>query len=158
MTGRSVTSDSVPLTRGSTTKVRLVYWPIARTTASMSAFTKFSITGSVVDAGFVGFAGLAWPGWAVVPSCPHACCERAWAAAGGASEVAVIDSAQASAIERDRDNPPARREVRLLVMSTTEIQEGPLSVSPAQQRNQARELRLHARVGARHGLCPASEA
>jgi hypothetical protein len=81
-----------------------------------------------------------------------------WAATGGTSELAVIESAQASAIDRDSDNPPARRELRLLVMSTTEVQEGPLSVSPAQQRNQARELRFHARVGSGQGLCSALEA
>src|SRR5512137_1632916 len=156
VTGRSVTSDSVPLTRGSTTKVRLVYWPMARTTASMSAFTKFSITGSVVEAWFVGFAA-AWPAGAGAAA-PGRWVRVAWAAAVGASEVTVIDSAQASAIERDRDHSPARLGLRLLVMSTTEIQEGSLSIAPAQQRNQARELRLHARVGARHGLCPACEA
>ena len=132
----------MPLTRGSTTKVRLVNWPIARTTASMSAFTKLSITVSPFGAA-AGLAGLA-----------GAVC----AATGGTSEVAVIDSAQASAIERDSENPPARTEMRLLVMSTTEVQEGPLAVSPAQQRNQARELRLHAGVGPRYGLCPALEA
>jgi hypothetical protein len=115
----------------------------------MSALTKFSITGSEVEAGFASLDGAAAPGRFV---------RAVWATAVGASEVAVIDSAQASAIERDRDHSPARLGLRLLVMSTTEIQEGSLAVAPAQQRNQARELRLHTRVGARHGLCPACEA
>ena len=120
----------------------------------MSALTKFSITGSPVAAGLAEFAELPCVAGVSVPARLREFC----AAAVGTSEVAVIDSAHASAIERDSDNPPARREVRLLVMSTTEIQEGPVSVSPPQQRNQARKLRLYARVGPRHGLCPASEA
>jgi len=107
VTGRSVTSDSVSLDAWVDDEVRLVYWPMARTTASMSAFTKFSITGSVVEAGFVAFAAVAWPAGAGAAA-PGRLVPVTWAAAVGASEVTVIDSAQASAIERDRDHSPAR--------------------------------------------------
>ena len=45
-TGRSVTRFSVPLTRGSTTTLRPLMVAMVRATASISAPTKFSVTGS----------------------------------------------------------------------------------------------------------------
>ena len=45
-TGFSVMSVRVPLTRGSTTTLRPVMVAIVRATASISALTKFSVTGS----------------------------------------------------------------------------------------------------------------
>src|SRR3569833_4178832 len=45
-TGLSVLSVIVPFTRGSTTMLRPVIAAIVRATASMSALTKFSVTGS----------------------------------------------------------------------------------------------------------------
>src|SRR5882724_12239553 len=46
VTGRSVLKLIVPLTRGSTTMLRPVIAAMVRATASMSAFTKFSVIGS----------------------------------------------------------------------------------------------------------------
>src|SRR6185295_9403471 len=45
-TGRDETMLTVPLTLGSIRKLRFDIWPIAVATASMSALTKLSITGS----------------------------------------------------------------------------------------------------------------
>jgi hypothetical protein len=107
----------------------------------MSAFTKFNITVSPLVA--AGFAPLG---------------AGACAATGPTSDDAVIDSAQTSAIERDSGSPPARSNVRLLVISTAEVQEGPFPIPPAEQRDKARQLRFDARVGARKGLCATLEA
>src|SRR5690606_34161357 len=46
-TGRSVARFMVPFTRGSTTMLRPVIAAIVRATASISALTKLSVTGSV---------------------------------------------------------------------------------------------------------------
>ena len=46
-TGLSVLSVIVPLTRGSTTMLRPLIAAMVRATASISAFTKFSVTGSL---------------------------------------------------------------------------------------------------------------
>jgi hypothetical protein len=42
--------------------------------------------------------------------------------------------------------------------ATAEVQESPIAIAPTQQRDQARELCLHARIGARHGLRTAGKA
>ena len=55
-TGFSVVSDSVPLTRGSTTSVRRVKPARVRATASMSALTKFSVM--VFSTSALGLFGL----------------------------------------------------------------------------------------------------
>ena len=46
LTGLSVISVMVPLTRGSTTTLMPVMLPMVRATASISALTKFRVTGS----------------------------------------------------------------------------------------------------------------
>ena len=120
------------------TNVRPVYCPIARTTASMSALTKFSMTLSFVlsSAAVRALAGgLVW----------------AWTVAGAGNRPTL--SAQASAISRDSDSLLALRVLRPLVMSpTAEVQESPLAIAPAKQRDEARQLCFYTGVGARLSL------
>src|SRR5512147_1544514 len=127
------------------TKVRFVYWPIARTTASMSALTKFSIT---VSAGAASFFWLPIERGGLL-----------WATAGGTSGGSARLRPQRSAMRRASESPPARLVERPLVMSpTAEVQDCPIAVSPSQQRDEARQLCFHARIGSRQGLCAAGKA
>ena len=60
LTGCSVTSVIVPLTRGSTTTLRPVRVARVRATASMLALTKFRVTGSPRLAAPAGACAPAW--------------------------------------------------------------------------------------------------
>ena len=120
------------------TNVRPVYCPIARTTASMSALTKFSMTLSFALAS----AAAARLGWR-----PGLSLNRR-----GAGNRPTL-SAQASAISRDSDSLLALRVLRPLVISpTAEVQESPLAIAPAKQRDEARQLCFYTGVGAWQSL------
>jgi hypothetical protein len=128
------------------TKVRPVYWPIARTTESISALTKFSIT--------LSSAGASVPDLPLAGALALVCAQ-----AGGAAGVNTMLNAQASAISRDSERPPARFVVRPLVMSATaEVQKSPIAIAPPQQRDEARQLRFHTGIGARQSLSAARKA
>src|ERR1700752_4801222 len=127
------------------TKVRLVNWPIARTTASRSALTKFSIT--VSSPGLAAFAAFCC---ALVPLVAGFV-PRGWVCArsGAPGNPRAHTTAQAigfiiASSARDACSL-ALGLARKSFISGSEVQNRRFAIAPAQQRNQPGELRLDRR-------------